>query len=88
MNLIVAVDAKGLSVPTAEPLVGIKIEGPAHLVGMDAGNLRDLSLYSASGRKMFAGALLAVVMADAPGKVTVTFEAESLETSSICFEIK
>ena len=85
---IVAVDAKGLSVPTAEPLVGIKIEGPAHLVGMDAGNLRDLSLYSASERKMFAGALLAVVMADAPGKVTVTFEAESLETSSICFEIK
>jgi len=84
---ITAEDAQGFAVPTATPLVSARVDGPAHLVGMDAGNLRDLTVYSSPERKMFAGALLAVVMADAPGRVTVTLEAEGLETSVVCFDI-
>lgn len=85
---ISAADKADLKVPTATPLVSVRIDGPAHLVGMDGGDLKDLTVYSKPSRKMFAGALLATVMADAPGKVTVTFEVEGLEASKVCFEIK
>lgn len=81
-------DLDGLQVPTAEFTVGIKIDGPAHLVGMDAGNLKDLSLYTATERKMFAGALLAVVMADGPGRVSITFESEGLEPVTVFVDVE
>lgn len=78
-----AVDGEGLEVPDAAPMVRVKIEGPAHLIGMDAGDLGDLSLYSLSERKMFAGKLLAVLMADGEGEIKVTFEAAGLESATV-----
>ncbi len=82
-----AVDANGAPHPTATSLVKIKIDGPAHLVGMDAGDLSDLSLYSLSWRKMFAGKLLAVIMVDEECEIKVTLEAEDMETSVIINQI-
>ena len=71
-----ALDSEGRFVPDACPLISCEIEGPAHLVGMDAGDLMDLSLYSRPERKMFNGLLLAAIMPDAEGSVKVTFTTE------------
>ncbi|MBR0517614.1 MAG: DUF4982 domain-containing protein [Firmicutes bacterium] len=69
-------DAEGRHIPDTNAMVSCKVEGPAHLVGMDAGNMFDLSLYTEPERKMFNGYLLAVVQADAPGDIRITFETE------------
>ncbi len=72
-----ALDKDRNEVMTANPLISCRVEGPAHLVGMDGGNLMDLTLYSEPQRKMFHGKLLAVIYADAPGEVKVTFETDN-----------
>ena len=71
-------DEQGRFVPDATPTIHCHVDGPAHLVGMDGGNLRDLTLWAAPQRDMFAGLLLTVIQADAPGKVTVTISAEGM----------
>lgn len=76
-------DAAGRHVPTAAPMIHCHVDGPAHLVGMDGGNLRDLTLWASPDRQMFAGYLLAMIQADAPGKVTVTFSAEGMPEETV-----
>ncbi|MBQ6680518.1 MAG: glycoside hydrolase family 2 protein [Lachnospiraceae bacterium] len=80
---ISAKDAEGRFVADADPVVSCRVEGPAHLVGMDAGNMFDLSLYTEPKRKMFNGLLLAAVQADAPGEIKVFFETESGFTAEV-----
>lgn len=60
-------------------------EGPARLVGMDAGDLLDLSLYSSPGRRMFNGLLLAAVMVEGKGEVRVTFASEDGAAETVTF---
>ena len=63
-------------------MVHIEVSGPARFIGMDAGDMKDLTLFSASSRRMMAGRLLAVLMAEAPGRVNVRFTTDSgLETT-------
>ncbi len=83
-----AIDKDGYEVLTANPKITCEIEGPAHLVGMDGGNLEDLSLYSCSTRKMFNGKLLAVICADGVGEVKVTFSSENGSKVSQSFTVK
>ena len=81
-------DNQGRDVPTASPLVHCEIiSGSAHLVGMDAGDMYDLSLYSESARRMYCGRLMAMIMADAPGEVQVRFHAEGLSPVTVSFEV-
>ena len=81
-------DAQGRDVPTASPLVQCEIvSGSAHLVGMDAGDMYDLSLYSEPARRMSCGRLMAMIMADAPGEVQVRFRAEGLKPVTVSFEV-
>ena len=72
-----ALDEAGRFVPDACPEISCVVEGPAHLVGMDAGDLKDLSLYGNDHRKVFNGLLLALIQADAPGEVKVKFASEN-----------
>lgn len=81
-------DAAGRYVPDATPTISCKVEGPAHLVGMDAGNLRDLTVWSAPQRDMFAGLLLAVIQADGPGQVKVTFSAEGMPDEVVEIQVE
>ena len=83
-----ALDDQGRTVLTSNPVITCEIEGPAHLIGMDAGDLSDLSLYSEPTRRMFHGLLLAVIMADEPGEVRVTFTAENGEKAVVTFSVK
>lgn len=84
---ISAVDVKGRFVQDASPKVTCKLQGPAHLIGMDAGDLKDLSAYYNVSRDMLSGRLLAVIQADAPGRVVVTFEAEGMDSAQVEFMV-
>ena len=81
-----ALDSEGRDVPTASPYVECEIvSGQAHLIGMDAGDMYDLSLYSEPGRLMCGGRLMAMIMADAPGEVQVRFSADGFEPVTVSF---
>lgn len=85
---IAAEDEDGALSPDAAAEVTCEIAGPGHLVGMDSGDLLDLSLYSSPRRKMLAGRLLAAVCGDAPGEITVTFRAEGLREKKVLLKVE
>lgn len=76
---ISTVDGNGTHVPDAAPVVRCEVEGPARLVGMDSGDLRDLTLYGAPERKMFSGLLMAMIKADGPGDIRVRISSEGIK---------
>ena len=78
---IEALDADGLTVPTADTLVSLRVEGAAVLLGMDNGNLQDHALYGAPERRLFAGRLLCVIrrIAGAGDAARVILSAEGME---------
>lgn len=75
---ISAMDSHDLFVPDAFTKIHCEVTGPAHLVGMDSGNLLDHTLYGAPERCMLAGRLMAMVQADGVGEVQVRFSAEGM----------
>lgn len=81
-------DEDGIPVPDSSAEVLCEIEGPAHLVGMDSGDLQDLSLYSSPRRRMLAGHLLAVICGDAPGEVTVTFSTDGMREKKVSLKVE
>ena len=81
---ISARDREGHLVPDACPEITCSVEGPARLVGMDAGDLTDLSLFSSPRRRMFNGLLLAAVMPEREGEVKIVFTSgEGLQESVV-----
>ena len=74
-----SIDENNTHVPDAVTMIHCEVEGPAHLVGMDSGDLMDHTLYSCPDRKMFSGLLMAMVYADGPGDIRVKFSAEGLK---------
>ena len=85
---IAAKDEDGLFVPTACPNVCCEVKGAGHLVGMDAGDLSDKSLYGNSERKMFNGLIMAMVYADEPGEIEVKISAEGCGEKTIKIAVK
>lgn len=81
-------DGEGRFVPDACPMISCQVEGPARLVGMDAGDLLDLSLYSSPGRRMYNGLLLAAIMVEGKGEVRVTFTSEDGVVESVIFRVE
>ncbi len=81
-------DEAGRAVPDAEPLVSCEIDGPAKLLGMDSGDLLDLSLWALPERKAFSGKLLALVRAEGPGEAAVTFRAEGLKEKRVVLSVE
>jgi beta-galactosidase len=75
-------DKNGNFVPTADNLVQFEVEG-AEIIGVESGNMRDLSSPKAKQRKAFNGLCLAIVQAEKPGKITVKAVSESLEGNSV-----
>ncbi|GHU21109.1 hypothetical protein FACS1894172_05670 [Spirochaetia bacterium] len=77
---IAALDAEGVIVPDASPEVTIKVNGSAaELLGLDSGDIRDLTPFNSRQRKMCAGLLLAVVRGGSAGKAMVNISAKGLE---------
>ena len=76
---ISCLDNEGLRVPDADGMVSVRVGGCGHLVGMDSGDMRDLTQYSLPERRMFSGLVMAMVCADAPGAITVTVSGDDME---------
>jgi beta-galactosidase len=80
-------DPEGLWVPTADTLVRAKAEGAAALLGMDSGNLRDLTMYAEPERRLFAGKLLCVIRGTARGTAGLTLSAEGMKDVVLNFTV-
>jgi hypothetical protein len=55
------------------------------LIGVESGNMTDLSSVLASERKAWSGKCLAIVAADHPGPVIVTAQAVGMPASTVTF---
>ncbi len=75
-------DKSGYVVPTAENLVRFEVEG-AQIIGVENGNMRDLSSTRASEKKAYAGMCLAIIQADKAGSIKIKAASEGLEAGEI-----
>ena len=76
-------DENGLLVPDACPTVRCEVAGAGRLVGMDGGDMLDLTVWSSPERRMVAGMLLAMVQATGTGGIKVRFTAEGMQGAEI-----
>lgn len=75
-------DANGLLVPRADALVRFDVAG-GRLVATDNGNLRDLEPFALAERRAFNALALAIVRADAPGRLRVAASADGLRGATV-----
>ncbi|MBN2611045.1 MAG: DUF4982 domain-containing protein [Bacteroidales bacterium] len=80
-------DKDGNIVPTADNLIEFEVEG-AEIIGVENGNMRDLSSPKAKERKAFNGLCLAIVQAKKPGKITVKAVSEGLKSTVVNIDAK
>ena len=78
-------DAEGNICPLADNLIKFSVKG-AELIGVESGNMQDLSSVLASERKAYSGMCLGIVAAEMPGTVTVTVESDGLTPATITFK--
>ncbi|WP_370479245.1 sugar-binding domain-containing protein [Tamlana flava] len=83
------VDEHGVLANLAENEITCRIEGPAKLLGLEAGNNQDMSDYTDNTQAAFRGKILAYIQARGDsGKVKVTFSSPYLKPVEINFETK
>ena len=58
------------------------------VIGMENGNMRDLTSVKLSERDVYCGMALAILSADKAGTVTVKAEADGLQPATITFAAK
>ncbi len=77
---VTVTDSAGVSVPTAEPLVRLRLEGAdARIAGVDNGDEISHAPFQADSVRLFEGMALVIVRAGArPGTVTLTAAADGL----------
>ena len=76
------VDQNGRVVPYAENLVKFELSG-ARLIGVENGNMLDLSSCKIPERKAFNGLCLAIVQADKAGKIKIKAISDQLKSAEI-----
>ena len=81
------VDKDGLLCKDATNRVKLTVNG-AEVIGMENGNMRDLSSTKTSERDTWCGMALAILSADKAGTVTVKAESAGLQASEISFKAK
>jgi len=68
-------------VPNANHELSISIKGPGKLIGVENGDILDLSPHKIPKRKAFMGKVLALVQAtDESGEIKVTISGDGLDT--------
>lgn len=85
---ITAEDAQGNPVRNARDQVQVMVTSPLKLVGLDNGDSTDMEEYKCSCRRLFSGALVAVVTADGePGWGEIRVSAPGLEGATLRVEV-
>lgn len=78
------VDANGIRVPDAKPLVRFSADGPGKVVAVDNGDINNHEPYQASQHSAYEGVCVAYVRAtDSNGMITIKAEADGLKIGSI-----
>lgn len=67
-----AVDEKGIPVMLSDNEVTIHLEGPAKLLGMEAGNNTDMSDYTDNNQRLYHGRMILYIKGIDPGEVKIT----------------
>ncbi|WP_439183412.1 sugar-binding domain-containing protein [Carboxylicivirga taeanensis] len=81
---ITVVDNKGVMVPNANHLIEFDVDGPARIIGVENGDILDLSPHKVSQRKAFNGKCLLMIQATGEsGQIEITAKAETLKGSNI-----
>jgi len=71
-NHLDVVDQFGNMVPNADDLMNFEISGPAKLIGVENGDILDLSPHKVSSRKVFNGKCILLIQAtDQLGEIKV-----------------
>ena len=74
------VDAEGTRVPEADHKIAFEIDGPAELIGVENGDVLDLSPHKVPYRRTFKGKCLAMVQAtDERGLINITARMDGLK---------
>lgn len=82
-----AYDEDGSFVATACPMVEASVCG-GRLVGMDAGDLRDKTLFSSDKRNMFNGLIMAMAMGEEKGEMLIKIKAEGCGEEQISIRVE
>jgi beta-galactosidase len=83
------VDEEGTLVPYAADTVWFAIEGPARLLGVENGDILDLSPHYVPCRKVFKGKCLLVIQStDRPGTISVEAIAKGLRAETVQISVK
>ena len=81
---IEVLDNSGNICPLSDNLIHFSVKG-GRLLGVESGNMSDLSSVKATERKAWSGKCLAIIAADRPGPVTVTAQSDGLTASTVTF---
>jgi len=76
------VDKEGNFVPMADNLIQFEVKG-AEIIGIESGNMRDLSSPKANERKAFNGMCLAIIQAKKSGHIIIEASSEGLVAAKI-----
>ncbi|MCE5343331.1 MAG: DUF4982 domain-containing protein, partial [Eubacteriales bacterium] len=76
-------DSVGQLVPDACFPVRCTVAGAGKLIGMDNGDMLDLTPWPSQERRVSNGLLMAMVRAEGPGSVTATFVSEGMEAAVV-----
>jgi beta-galactosidase len=77
-------DDAGTRVPDSTTVIHFAVNGPASIVAVDNGDLRDLEPFQATQRKVYFGNALALLRATgSSGKVTVTASADGVAPATV-----
>lgn len=78
------VDSTGTLVPQADNKVIFEVNGPAQLIGVENGDILDLSPNKAHWRKAFIGKCLGLIQAtDQPGRIEIIVHSEGLKPDTL-----
>jgi beta-galactosidase len=82
------VDEHGVVVPDADNIIGLKITGPARLLGLDNGDVADLTKVKTERRRVFKGRCAALIQStDRGGEVKINVISEGLKTGEYRLQI-
>jgi beta-galactosidase len=82
------VDANGVQVPSASPKITFATTGPAEIIALDNGENASHESFQGATRSAWEGQCLAILRANAPGRITITATAPGLASAPIDVQAK
>jgi len=83
--VVEVLDRDGNVVPSANNLIRFEVDAGAEIIGVESGNMYDLSSPKLHERKAYGGLCLAIIQAVKPGKFTIRAIADGLGKAEVNF---